>query len=146
MTRSEFTALLSKATTASIDFARRYVINDLSDAASFDVYLSRSCDVHATAKERLYPEDKGREYFCITEEEVVDVLYRDGRCPEWIDVSVKAQAPTHTRVRLICCGRFTDDLDLMYYSKRGMGPFGIKSPNLPFDFKEQNKLRLPRVL
>ena len=88
MTRTEFNNLLRKATAASIDFARRYVENDLPAAVRFHVLLNQSYDADATAEERVYPEDNGREYSCLREDQVVDEIFRDGRCPEWIDVHV----------------------------------------------------------
>ena len=145
MTRSEFMSLLAKATTASVDFARRYVENDLPEAVRFHVLLNQSYDGNATADERVYPEDDGREYSCLSAHEVGNALLRDGRCPEWIDISVEAQSATDTRVCLLCCGRFTDDQHRMYYTDRGMGPFGIKSPALPFGYKEGTRFRVPMV-
>jgi hypothetical protein len=145
MTRGEFVYLLRQATLASWEFAKRYVDNDLPEAVRYHVLLNQSFDGNATAVERVYPEDDGREYACLTESEVVSLLFRDERCPEWIDVSVESQSATESILRLDCCGRFTDDPRLMYYSSRGMGPFGIKSPNLPFGLKQGSKFKLPIV-
>lgn len=145
MTRSEFNDLLRKATAASVNFARRYVENDLPEAVRFRVLLNQSADNPAETAVRMYPEDVGREFSGLSEEEVCNLLLRDGRCPQWVDVSVEAQSPTDTRVCLRCCGRFTDDTQRMYYSGGGMGPFGIKSPGLPLDFKEGTKFRVPMV-
>jgi hypothetical protein len=145
MTRSEFMNLLTKATTASVDFARRLVENELPQAVRFHVILNQSYDGNATAEERVYPEDDGREYLCLSAEEVGSVLLREGRCPEWVDVSVEAQSATDTRVQLLCCGRFTDNPRRMYYTDRDMGPFGIKSPVLPFGYKQGTRFRVPMV-
>jgi len=146
MTRSEFIALLNKATTAAMGFARTCVDNELPETVRFHVYLNQSFDGHATAEERVYPEDDGRELDCVSEEEVANAIFRDGRCPGWIDISVAAQSATHTQVDLVCCGRYTDNPRLMYYTARGMGPFGIKSPMMPVGFKEGTRFRLPLVL
>jgi hypothetical protein len=145
MTRSEFIGLLTKVTAASVDFARRYVENDLTETVRFHVLLNQSYDGNAKADERLYPEDDGREFSSLTLEAVVDVLVRDGRCPEWIDVAVEAHGDDHTLMRLLCCGRYTDDESRMFYTRQGTGPFGIKSPNLPFGYAEGTKFRIPKV-
>jgi hypothetical protein len=131
MTRSEFLCLLTKATAASVDFARRFVENELPESVRFHVLLNQ--------------EDDGREFSFLSSETVADVLVRDGRCPEWIDVAVEAQGDHQTLVRLLCCGRFTGDESRMYYARQGTGPFGIKSPNLPIDYVEGMRFRLPKV-
>jgi hypothetical protein len=145
MTRSEFICLLTKATAASLDFARRFVENELPESVRFHVLLNQSYDGHAKADERVYPEDDGRELPFLSSEGVADLLVRDDRCPEWIDVAVEAQGDHQTLVQLLCCGRFTDDERRMYYARQGTGPFGIKSPNLPSDYVEGTRFRLPRV-
>ena len=145
MTRSEFMSLLAKATKASVDFARRYVENDLPEPVRFHLLLNQSYDGNAKADERVYPEDDGRELSSVTSDGVADVLVRDGRCPEWIDVAVEAEGGDHTLVRLLCCGRYTAEENRMYYTRQGTGPFGIKSPNLPFGYAEDTRFRMPRL-
>lgn len=66
MTQHEFNHLLEKAVAASVAFARSYVVNDLPDTARFHVFLNQSHYGHAAAEERVYPEDNGREYPCLT--------------------------------------------------------------------------------
>ncbi len=145
MTRSEFMSLLAKATTASVDFARRYVENDLPESVRFHVFLNQSHDGNAKADERVYSEDDRREFPSVTSDEVADVLLRDGRCPEWIDVAVEAEGRDYTLLRLLCCGRYTADEARMYYTQQGTGPFGIKSPNLPLGYAEGTRFRIPGV-
>ena len=145
MTRSEFMSLLTKATRASVDFARRYVENDLPETVRFHVLLNQSYDGNANAEEHIYSEDDGRELPSVTSDGVAELLVRDGRCPEWIDVAVEAEGGDHTLMRLLCCGRYTADESRMYYTRQGTGPFGIKSPNLPFGYAEGTKFRIPSV-
>lgn len=42
-------------------------------------------------------------------------------------------------------GGFTNDHDKMYDTRRGTGPFGIKSPVFPFGYEEGSKFSLPQV-
>lgn len=145
MTCDEFANLLRQATKSSIDLAARYVENDLPQTARYNVLLNQSYDGHATPDDLLYPADNDRECLNVTEQEVVRLLCRDGRCPAWIDVSVVAQSSANTLVCLQCCGRYTDNLSKMYYTASGLGPFGVKSPVLPRGFVEGSKFRLPVV-
>ena len=141
MTRDEFVVLFREATEASVEFARRYVENELPSAVRFHVLLNQSSDKsHST-----YPGDEGRELTCLAEKNAVNVLFRDGRCPAWIDVVVEAVSTRETRVRLRCCGRFVNSPQQMYYTRQGTGPFGIKGPNVPVDFKDRVKFPLPVV-
>lgn len=48
-------------------------------------------------------------------------------------------------VKMLCCGRFTSDPQKMYYSERGFGPFGIKSPDLPRDYTEGLQFEIPHI-
>jgi hypothetical protein len=145
MTRLEFLELLRTATASSVAGARRLVENELPELVRYHVLLNQSFDGHADSEDRVFPEDEGREFLCLSEEEVADVLLRDGQCPAWIDIFVEAQSKNDTRVCLLSCGRFTEDKGRMYYSARGMGPFGVKSPALPPDFKDGTKFSLPVI-
>jgi len=145
MTRSEFIDLLAKASASSLGFARRYVESELPEAMRYHVLLNQSCDDSAKPDERLYPEDDRREYQSLSADAVADALLRDGRCPEWIDIAVEAHVDDHTQMRLLCCGRYTDDESRMYYTRQGTGPFGIKSPDFPPGYEEGARFRLPKV-
>jgi hypothetical protein len=63
-------------------------------------------------------------------EEVADMLVRDGRVPEWIDV-IRRVASGYTFTKLLCCGRFTANDQLLYYRDGPCPPFGIKGTVLP---------------
>ena len=145
MSRSQCIEFLAKASASSLDFARRYVVNELPETLRYHVLLNQSFDDNAKPDERVYPEDDRCEYPSLPAEAVADLLLRDGRCPEWIDVAVEAQAEDYTQMRLLCCGRYTDDQSRMYYTRQGTGPFGIESPNLPPGYREGTKFRLPMV-
>lgn len=146
MRRDTFIEFLNKATDASVAFANMYVDNDLPAPVRYLVLMNQSYDAHATVDEWVYPEDDGREVECQSVDEVANLLVRNERCPAWSDVSVEAQSSTETIVHLWCCGRFVNDLHRMYYTSRGMGPFGIKSPVFPIGFENGGtKFTLPMV-
>ena len=112
------------------------VTDDLPAEYRFVVSLNQSCDNTLSEGEFVYPDDPlrvGNLTDSLTLDQVVDLLWRDDRIPEWIDMSACRTTPNFTLFSLICCGRFTDRSDLLYYSDAAHCPFGIKSPNLPFD-------------
>ena len=119
MTESEFYTLLLTASYNAREFAERYVMQELPIVLRFHVQLNQSYDGSATAEEVLYPEDDGKEVDRISAETVVALLCRDGRCPEWIDVSVEAVGSGFTLLSLFCCGRYTDNRKKMYYDDKG---------------------------
>jgi hypothetical protein len=145
VTEPEFHQLLLTASNNAARFAERYVTPRLPDNFRYHVLLNQSFDGNATPDEVLYPQDDGKEVVRDSDKEVVALLYREGRCPEWIDVSVEAIGSGFTLLRMLCCGRFTNDLKKMYYSNRGLGPFGIKSPELPPDYVEGSRFNIPHI-
>jgi hypothetical protein len=145
MTRAEFSELLLSASNQALVFARTFVVNPLATDFRYHVLLNQSFDGHATMEERVFPEDEGREYASLTVGDATDILYRDGYCPEWVDLSVEAEGQGYTLLRALCCGRFSQDLASLYYSSNGNGPFGIKSPNLPFGYVEGTKFSIAKV-
>jgi hypothetical protein len=140
MTQAEFHILLIAASFSALRFAKRYVTNDLPvEAFEYRICLNNTCPPHRNEAGSTPPERR------FSEQEAVDLLYRDGTCPEWIDVNAEAVSEGATVFRLICCERYTDDKSKMYYSKRGLGPFGVKSPNLPFGYSNGDRFTLPPI-
>lgn len=130
MEKPDFRVLLIAASFEATRFGQRFVHDNLCFDFRYIVHLHQSHDLNSESDSMLYPEDEGKVLQIDTEEGVVDLLSRDGRCPEWIDVSVHATNPSFTVLRLLCCGRFTSDRKRLYYAAGGFGPFGIKSPDL----------------
>jgi hypothetical protein len=137
MERDRFVDHLRKAVERAVDFASEHVQQSLPDGVAYRVYPNQSYDGHPrVSDEVVFPEDSlsGLEDYhgVWGEERVVAFLWREGKIPEWIDVSVEAIDRTRTLVALRCCGRFTADDRLYYYNRFGeLPPFGIKSPTLP---------------
>lgn len=136
MTFDDLAARFDTATAACVAFARTLVWDELPEAKTYRVFPNQSHDARLKPDEVVYPEDTLREgvYLAMSRDAALRFLYRNGRVPEWIDVSVGAADREFTYVNLLCCGRFTANDERLYYRSRGQGPFGIKSPNFPPGF------------
>ena len=135
MDRSTFEARLRTAAQQAVQFARQYVREVLPDDVAFLVYPNQSCDENPrVGDEEVFPDEslpEGGHHGPWQVDEVVSFLWRGGKVPEWIDAAVQAVGARHTVVRLLCCGRFTGQDDLLYHRKQGVPPFSVKSPYLP---------------
>jgi hypothetical protein len=100
------------------------------------VRLNQSCDDNLKPGEHVFPYDTDPAA-PLTTDEVVDLLCRESRVPEWIDISVERADSEHTYLLLLCCGRFTDDDALLYYRDTEFAPFGCKSPSFPPRWSEE---------
>ena len=139
MQKEKFHEHLIRATGHSVDFARRMVRNRLPDSFQYLVCLNQSYDENPLKLgEQVFPDDVTRHGSCIgpiSAEQVVKLLWREGIVPEWIDAAVLRADANCTFIQLLCCGRFTDREEYLYYAKGDVCPFGCKSPNLPPDWK-----------
>lgn len=134
MDKPSFSALLDEVTLIDRDFALRFVSNPLPESFRYFVRLNQSLDHHLVAGELVFPEDDAlydKLLGPMNAAAAVDLLWREGLIPEWIDISVVQVDLDHTYMELRCCGRYTADESLLYYARRNTGPFGIKSPILP---------------
>ncbi|HMO16259.1 MAG TPA: hypothetical protein PKD64_18700 [Pirellulaceae bacterium] len=117
---------------------------DLPDATQYETFPNASYDGNPLHEdERVFPEDQlpCDEFHSMNADQVIDYLWRDGMVPEWIDLSVVAANQQYTIIELLCCGRFTANSDLLYYTHVGRGPFGVKGPALPPDYDFNNPKR-----
>lgn len=142
MTKEEFLFHLKGASFVAMKFAEAYVKNKLTTNFRYDVTLSVSHDNPSLTQFDVYPEDNGVVKKDLTDEEVVDLLYRKGKVPVWIDINIIKTNRKTTTLMLLCAGRYSDDKNEYYYNSNGSGPFGVKSPALPIDYKEGKKFRL----
>jgi hypothetical protein len=138
--KEEFHEHLLRATTCSFECAKRFVSNELPESLCYLVHLNASYDGNPLEPgEHTFPDDAEKYGSCVgplSAKQVVDLLWRDGGVPEWVDVSVERTDGVRTFVQLLCCGRFTDREEHLYYSKTDVCPFGCKSPDMPLDWKE----------
>lgn len=136
MDKATFSKRLQEVTAINRDFAARYVINHLPVSNRYLVRLNQSCDDNLRPGERVFPDDTDP-VAPLAAAETVDLLCRENRVPEWIDISVERADSEHTYLLLLCCGRFTDDDTLLYYRDTGLAPFGCKSPSFPPRWSEE---------
>jgi len=136
--KGDFLTYLTSASYHATKFAERYVRNKMVYDFKFEVRLKLSSDPHATDQDHLFNKEDEGVVICQNLHEVVDLLWRDSKVPEWIDVAVKAAAKDYTLLELRCSDRYTGERDKMVYSNRGQGPFGIKSPSLSIGFDSES--------
>jgi hypothetical protein len=142
MTKQEFLFNLKGASLVSLKFAENYIKNKLTTDFKYNVILNSSTDDPKLTQFDIYREDDGIMKLDLTDQEVVELLYRKGKVPVWIDINVLKSSRKSTTFNLLCAGRYSDDKKEYYYNENGSGPFGIKSPKLPVDYKEGKKFKL----
>ncbi len=133
--RSVFEQHFIAAAELARDFAREFVEESLPDAMRFRVHLNSSYDANATAEFKLFPQDSSDEHTLATKqldvEAVIDLLWRDGFVPQWVDVMVASETGDVTVLDVTACGRFIADEQRLYYTWTDIPPFGPKGPVLP---------------
>jgi len=144
MRKEDFHSQLYAATFSSLRFGQDHVKNRLMSNVRYIVLLNQSFDEGRKKDEVIYPEDEGRIEVNLSDQAVVDLLYREGKCPLWIDISVVGADSDTTLLRLLCCGRYHNETSHMYYYDAGLQPFGIKSPDLPSGWKEGAKFKVKK--
>jgi len=142
MNKSEFQELLRLSTKLSYNFAENYVLDKLPKIIKYTVKLNISVDDTNLKQFDIYPTDNNKIFELISEKEVVDLLCRNEKIPVWIDISVDSIKGNSTIFELLCAGRYSSNPNEFYYLKGGTGPFGIKSPTLPIDYKQGTKFKL----
>jgi hypothetical protein len=145
MQEKEFKYLLFSATDQAKRFALEYIKNELPSKNVYNIHLSLSHDDPTLTQFDLYPEDNGKVIELANADTAVKTLLRKGKVPVWIDISVEKVQKDRTVLTLLCAGRYSNDMRELYYHQRGLGPFGVKSPNLPINYKEGNKFWLPKT-
>jgi hypothetical protein len=137
--RELFAQRLQEAAVVARNFARTLVEEPLPDSMLFRLRLNSSYDGNPLhADEVTFPNDSSFEQAsrlsACSESDVVEVLWRNGRVPEWVDVSVIGETGSAALLQLLCCGRFTSDAKLLYHEREGRQPFHVTSPVLPARF------------
>ena len=135
--REEFERHFRYAVDAAVAFAATLVRQPLPASRRFVIMPNASYDWHPLEDDQqLFPEDSlpslGHTLPPKTAEEALAWMWRGGKVPEWVDVSVYHADRRHTYLRLVCCGRFTALKRRLYYRwDGGPAPFGVKSPSWP---------------
>ena len=90
MRPNDFRTLVLASSFEATRFAQRFVFDVLPFSFRYKAYLNESCDEHVDSESVVYPGDDGKVVSLDSEQAVVDLLLREGRCPEWIDIAVQA--------------------------------------------------------
>ncbi|MDX2360859.1 MAG: hypothetical protein QNK23_08640 [Crocinitomicaceae bacterium] len=142
MTKPEFLLRLQEAGNRALKFAESYVLTELKPSFKYDVELLPLSHGSDTSQPQNNPQDKVRMELGLTDKEVVDLLYREGKIPIWININVLKSGTTETTLSLTCTGLYSDDESKYYYNEKHGGPFGIKSPVLPIGYKDGDTFEL----
>ncbi|MDI3285785.1 hypothetical protein [Polyangium sp. 15x6] len=133
MDRATFASRLDSASRRARDFARELVVEPLPDEIRFDVVLDASYDKNPLhPDEFVFPDDGERfsrsDLMGLDAATVIDVLFRDGKVPEWINLAVTHEGGGRTFVEVLCCGRFTANESLFYHAGGGVSAFSRARP------------------
>lgn len=140
MTKQEFLFHLKGASYIALKFAENYVKDKLTTDFKYNVIFTPANKSENVDQFDIYPEDDGIIKLNLSDNEVVDLLYRKNKIPIWIDINVLKVNGKITVFNLACAGRYSDNKKEYYY--HGSAPFGIKSPTFPIGYKEGEKFRL----
>ena len=140
MERRSFLDRLERASAFCRAFTADFVFDALPSTCKYVVCLNRSYDGNPLREgEITFPDDlqkHGDRIGPIDADDVASLLWREGKVPEWIDISVGRSDERNTYFELLCCGRFTDREGLLYYTWNSwenlpVAPFGVKGPAYP---------------
>jgi len=112
-------SLVRKASEHTVVFARSMVSDSLPAEVRYRVRSERGV---------LQPE-------VLTEAEVVDLVWSEDGVLRWVDFSVCNADENFTYIGMdLARDRVAEEQATVYFA-RGMGPFGVKSPVHPIDWK-----------
>ncbi|KUJ62900.1 hypothetical protein AR687_05760 [Flavobacteriaceae bacterium CRH] len=140
MTKQEFLFHLKGASYVALKFAENYVKDKLTTDFKYNVIFTPANKSDNVDQFDIYPEDDGIIKLNLSDNEVVDLLYRKNKIPIWIDISVLKVIGKITIFNLACAGLYSENKEEYYYI--GSAPFGIKGPTFPIGYKEGKKFRL----
>jgi hypothetical protein len=143
MDRERFTKHLLEATEVVLPFSRTFLVDPLPDDCRYLVSPNISYDGNPLeGDEEIFPQESlpgGKHLGPFNIDEVVDLLHRNEKVPEWINVTVHSYDSTFTYLQLLCCGRFTAQDEYLYHKPEGFPPFHGLGPNLPPDWESVEK-------
>lgn len=135
MDREAFKHRLAQASERAILSARAHVSNHIPDEHLYLLFPNQSYDGNPLeADEEIFPKEslpQGKYLGPLDFDQVVDHLWRGGKVPEWINVSLEACDDHLSYIQLLCCGRFRATEELLYHQREGRQPFHVLSPDLP---------------
>jgi hypothetical protein len=134
MDKALFRQHLEKATDFVMPFSRDYVTDSLPSTCRYLVFPNQSYDGNTLVEdEEIFPREtlpQGEYIGPLDATEVVNQLWRNGKVPDWVNVTVYSYDQECTYLELLCCGRFTAS-ELLYHQREGYLPFHVLGPTLP---------------
>ncbi|BAY81788.1 hypothetical protein NIES267_12650 [Calothrix parasitica NIES-267] len=139
--KDNFEKSLIQAANQAREFTQKYVTNNLPERIQFKVYLNCSYDEHAMREGelRITRDWENEIYEFDTPAEVINLIWIEGKIPEWINVKVESENGKSTTVALICCGRFSSNPRHIYHILQGLPPFQVVGPPLPSNWEGLGK-------
>lgn len=103
---------------------RQLCVNNLSTTYEFILEPSEwTISSHLTTEENEYLNTwKKFKNKRIKFDQVVDLLFKEGKTPKWADCNVYYSTKDLTVVKIFFCRQFRDEREI-YYQDRGTGPF-----------------------
>ena len=140
LSREQFVQHLGLGIAAVRSNITRFCWNDLPSGDRYFIILNSSYDGNPLAPgEHVFPDHdvpQADARVPRSAEEVVERLWRDGKIPEWIDITPYEVGDGFLYSELRCCGRFTDDEGHLYHKREGYPPFHIFGPILPVGYRD----------
>ena len=115
MTRNEFQLRFIKSIEECIKYAKRFVYDELLEKYKLNLYMK----------------DKIEIFLRLDLEEATGKLYRDGKIPRWINISVVKVDGEQTIIACDYSGTFTNNDRLIDFPDSPFSPFQISSPPYP---------------
>ena len=135
MDKEQFQRHLKKATDFVIPFSQEFLIDNLPSSYLYLLFPNQSYDGNPLVGDEVtFPQERlpTREYIGpLNDDGVIDYLWRDGKVPEWVNITVYSYDLKYTYLELLCCGRFTAMKQLLYHRHEGYPPFHALGPCLP---------------
>jgi hypothetical protein len=140
-THDELRQRLDRAAKAALEVARMFVGEVLHESVLFLIDPNRSYDGNPLeGDEQVFPNDSANGRIGPLDSQAAAAwLWRDGKVPEWVNVTAFDVVGTQTHVRLECCGRFTASDKHLYHRREGYPPFHVLGPSVPFDWESVEK-------
>ncbi len=144
MDKEIFEQRLEQAAEETIVFTRSLVTEVLPNERIYKVFPNKHGEMKQLRGDaEVFPQDslpRGQFIGPLDATEVVAYLWRNGKVPEWIDISVDAVEGNRTVLILWCCGHFTSFPANTFHrlvDPIGRGaPFSVHGPFAPKGWKK----------
>jgi len=143
MEKELFEKRLKESSEKAIAFSRQFIIQNIPSDYSYRIFTNQSYDENPLIDdEEVFPDETLKKGTYLAKRNIQDVsayLWRDGKVPEWINMTIHDFKKYHTFIALECCGRFTKNDALLYHHHGGWPPFHLLGPATPPDWENIDK-------